>query len=510
MKYIDSLLNRITMYKLTLYYLIFLIGAAVSLSYFGILKYNPLDILINSFLAVIVSFISNYIFAKITKATTNTESVFITALILVLIIPVKYPLGMPFIFGASVLAMAAKYLLTVNKKHLFNPAAVSVVAIALLSPEHAATWWVGTPVMLPFVLIGGLLLIRKIKREDMAFNFLIAYLVVIAFEAFITTGSLQAIISKWQITVLHSALFFFMFVMLTEPLTSPATGKLRNYFALIVAFFYATPTLNILQISFSPEIALVLGNVFSYIVDPNYRLNLPLKFKHQLSADTYEFVFDKGKDFRFIPGQYMEWTLPHEKIDSRGNRRYFSISSSPTENIISMTIKFYNPSSTYKKELLNMQNGKQIIATQVAGDFVLPKNLKTPLVFVAGGVGIAPFKSMIQYIIDKNLLVDIVLLYTNRTVNDILFSDIFAKGRANGVKTIYNLTDLKSLPDRWGGASGYITKESVTRDIPDFKKRIYYVSGPQLMVQNFEKTLRESGVKSSQIKTDFFPGYSEK
>ena len=510
MKFIDSILNKITMYKLTLYYLILLVGAAVVLSFLKILSYNPLDILINSLLAVIVCYIANYIFAKIVGAITNSESVYITALILALIIPVKYPVNIAFMVGASILAMAAKYLLTVEKRHLFNPAAVSVAAISLLSPEHTATWWIGTPVMLPFVLVGGLLLVRKIKREDMVFSFLIAYLLIIAVGTYITTNSIQTIIANWQLTVFHSALFFFMFVMLTEPLTSPVTKKLRGLYAYVVAFLYATPVLNIMSISFTPEMALVLGNVFSYIVNPNYRLALALKNKLQLSPDTYEFAFDRQKNFRFIPGQYLEWTLPHKNVDSRGNRRYFSISSSPTEDKLSMTVKFYNPSSSYKKELLNFQNGKQIIAAQVAGDFILPKNLKQPLVFIAGGVGIAPFRSMIQYIIDKSLLVDIVLLYTNKTVSDILYADVFERARDNGVRVIYNLTDLENLPHRWGGTAGHITESSIKQVIPDYATRKYYLSGPQLMVQNFESTLKAAGVNSSQIKTDFFPGYSEK
>jgi ferredoxin-NADP reductase len=351
---------------------------------------------------------------------------------------------------------------------------------------------------------------RKIKRENMILKFLVAYLLIIAAGAFIAGGSISAIFSKWQLTTFHTALFFFMFVMLTEPLTSPTTEKLRGFYAYIVAFLYATPTLNILGISFTPEIGLVLGNAFSYFINPNYRLVLPLKYKQQLSIDTYEFAFDRQKDFRFIPGQYMEWTLPHKNADSRGNRRYFSISSSPTESLLTMTVKFYNSSSSYKKELLNSQNGKQIIAAQVAGDFIMPKDLKQPLAFIAGGVGIAPFRSMIQYVIDKNLSVDIILLYTNKTVGDILYSDIFEKARNNGVRTIYNLTDLQNLPRDWSSSSGYVTTQMIQERIPGYAKRVYYISGPQLMVQNFEKTLRDSGINSAQIKTDFFPGYSEK
>jgi ferredoxin-NADP reductase len=175
-----------------------------------------------------------------------------------------------------------------------------------------------------------------------------------------------------------------------------------------------------------------------------------------------------------------------------------------------MTVKFYDKASSYKTELLSLQSSKQIVAAQVAGDFTLPKDLKIPMVFIAGGVGIAPFRSMIQYIIDKNLQVNIVLIFTNRTKEDILFADIFARATANGVKTIYNLTDIQNIPSDWSGSTGYITAEKIKQLIPDYQNRFYYLSGPQLMVQNFEGELTKTGIVKKQIKTDFFPGYSEK
>lgn len=503
MKIIDSFLNKITMYKLTLYYLILLVGAAV-------LVLRSVDIIIASLIAVATCIVANYILAKIFKVATNNESAYITALILTLIVPTNLPVNLAFIIAASVVAMLAKYLLVIEKRHIFNPAAVSVVAISLLSPEHAATWWVGTPLMLPFVLVGGLLLIRKIQREQMVMYFLLAYLLVIAAGLFVSGGSLMAILTLWQKSILYSPVFFFAFAMLTEPLTSPANTRQRSYYAIVTALFFATPQLRFLTIGLTPEMALCIGNVFSYLINPNYKLELFLKWKEQLSKDTYVFGFQKQKDFAFIPGQYMEWTLPHRKVDSRGNRRYFSIASSPTENDLMMAVKFYDKSSSFKKELIELTNTKKIIANQVAGDFVLPKNLKIPLVFIAGGVGIAPFRSMIRYIIDKNLSTDIILLYTNRSQDDILFKDIFQKAEQNGVKTIYNLTDTQNIPAGWQGSSGYITAEKIQTLIPDFKNRTYYLSGPQLMVQNFEETLKKAGISKAQIITDFFPGYEEK
>src|SRR5258708_993563 len=107
---IDGLLNRITMYRLTLYYLRALIFFAVVLSFFRLLPYSPVDILLSTFVAVSLSGIANLAFAKIFHAITNIESVTITALILVLIIPVSFPRNLPFIVLASVVAMAVKYL----------------------------------------------------------------------------------------------------------------------------------------------------------------------------------------------------------------------------------------------------------------------------------------------------------------------------------------------------------------------------------------------------------------
>nr|MBI5455510.1 RnfABCDGE type electron transport complex subunit D [Candidatus Levybacteria bacterium] len=509
MKFIDSFLNKITMYKLTLYYLIFLIIVSVVLSILGILSYNPLDILVSTFIAITVCSITNFIFAKIFKASTNIESVFITALILVLIIPVKFPLHATFIGAVSFIAMASKYLLTIEKRHIFNPAAVAVVAVTLFSPEHNATWWVGTLAMMPFVLIGGLLLTRKIQRESMVFSFLLTYLAIISIESVIRTGSLLSIISALKHSVIGSALLFFTFVMLTEPLTSPARKRLQKYYGYAVAFLYLTPQLRFVNFAITPEMALCIGNIFTYIINPNYRFSLSLKWKKQLSSDTLEFAFDKPLDFKFIPGQFMEWTLPHKKTDNRGNRRYFSIVSSPTEQIIKILVKFYSPSSSYKKELFNVLEGKEIIASQVSGDFTLSKDVKIPMVFIAGGVGIAPFISMIQYLIDKNIVMDIILIYSNRTDNEILYKDILERARQNGVKTIYVLTDKEHLPADWQGLSGHLNEDVIKTQIPDFSKRKFYISGPQLMVQSFEKILKKAGVKKKKIKTDFFPGYSE-
>jgi len=296
--------------------------------------------------------------------------------------------------------------------------------------------------------------------------------------------------------------------MLTEPLTAPTTKIPRRIYAVITGIIYTTPLLRIPGLIFTPEMALIAGNIYSYIVNPKYRLDLVLHQKIAVSKDTFVFDFGKISNLKFVPGQYFEWTLPHIQLDSRGNRRYFSISSAPHENLM-MTVKFYSPSSNYKKALLQLENGGKIIASSLSGDFVLPKNKKKPIVFIAGGVGIAPFRSMIEDIVQKKEMVDIILVFANKTIDDILFENTFKKAEEFGVKSYYVLTDKDKAPAGWTGPLGHIDENGLKSIVKDFNKRLFYISGPQLMVQNFEKIVMNMGVKRNHIKVDFFPGYSE-
>lgn len=503
---IDDLLNKITMYRLTLYYLIYLVIVTIILGIFKLSAYSPIDIFIETVVSIVFCYMANYVFAKIFKATTNIESVFITALILVLIVPVKFPTNLLFFMAASVLAMGIKYLPTIDKKHIFNPAAGGLVAISLLSSEHVATWWVGSTYMFPFVFLGGLLIVRKIRRAQMVSVFLLVYILLIGISAFVHNGSISAVMITWQRGLISSAVFFFAFVMLTEPITSPPKKKLQAIYATLVVILYSTPQLRLFGFALTPELALSIGNIFSYIVSPKYRLALKLKEKYLIAQNTMVFNFGKVNNFAFVPGQYMEWTLPHKHSDSRGNRRYFSISSSPKEDL-QIAVRFHDPSSSYKKTLASLESGKEIIATSLTGDFVLPKNLNTSMVFIAGGIGITPFRSIIQHIIDSNIRVSIILLYSNRSVGEIAFADVFQKAIPNGIRTLYTLTDSSNLPKDWNGEIGHFTPEIIKKYISDYINKQFYISGPTGMVQSTEKMILGLGVSKKKITTDYFPGY---
>lgn len=505
MKYIDYIIDRITMYRLVLYYLIGLLIIGGVLSFFHILMFPVINLAISVGILLGVSWVSHKIFAWVFNAPTNSESTIITALILSLIItPISHIAGVMFLGWASLWGVASKYIFAIGRKHLFNPVAIAVVLTAFGLGE-SASWWVGNAWMMPFVVVGGLLIVRKIHREDLVFSFFFMALVTISIFTIINGGDL---FNVYQKVALHSSLFFLAFVMLTEPLTTPPTKKLQILYGGLVGILFA-PQINIFGIYSTPELALVVGNVFSYLVSPKQKLFLQLKEKIQISEDILDFIFTPHKKMQFVPGQYMEWTLPHKHTDSRGNRRYFTIASSPTEDHIRLGAKFYEKGSSYKKELARLSKNTPLVAAQLAGDFTLPNDSKQKLVFIAGGIGITPFRSMIKYLIDTNEKRDIVLFFANKNAKEIVYKDVFDEAEQKlGIKTIYTLTDKSSVPTNWEGRVGRIDAAMIQQEIPDYLARIFYLSGPQTMVTAFEKTLLAMGVKKKQIKKDYFPGFA--
>ncbi len=500
---IDNFLNKITMYRLVLYYLIGLIVVAGILGFFGILPYSPVALLFSTFVLILVSWIINSLFAGILKVQTNSESVYITALILVLIITPPqagaFMAALPFLFWAAVWSQASKYIFNIGNKHLFNPAALAVV-ITSFAINQSATWWIGTPAMFLFVLVGGLLMIRKVRRFDAVIAFTAAAIAVI-FALSASSGNPFATVYK---SIIYSPLVFLAAVMLTEPLTMPPTRDGRIAYGILVGWLFA-PQTHFGSFYPTPELALIFGNIFTYIISPKGRHVLKLKETIEAGEDIYDFVFESDRKFNFTPGQYMEWTLGHDPADNRGNRRYFTIASSPTEKETILGVKFYDKSSSYKKALMAMKPGDEIVAGQLAGDFTMPKDPKEKLVFIAGGIGVTPFRSMLKYLTDKNEQRSITLMYSNRTAEEIVYQDVLHDAwKKLGLKIICTLTGTP--PQGWQGYTGYITPALVAKEVPDYKERTFYISGSHTMVTGFKKTLAQMGVPRTKIKTDFFPG----
>ncbi|MEP7288669.1 MAG: RnfABCDGE type electron transport complex subunit D [Chloroflexota bacterium] len=504
-KFIDNRLNAITMYRLILYYLIILLGIAAIFSALGLLPFSSQTLIVSTLFITAICWIANGVLAHTFRVPANVESVYISALILALIItPAETTHDLWFLVWAAVLAMASKYILAINRKHVFNPVALAV-AITALTINQSATWWVGNAPMLAFVLIGGLLIVRKTRRFQMVFSFLIVAMVT-TLTLTILNGS--NLILTIQETAVSSPLIFFAAVILTEPLTTPPTRTTQIIYGGFVGLLFS-PQFHIGAFYTTPELAILMGNVFSYLVSPKAKLILRLKDRIQTAPDTFDFIFTPNRKLSFAPGQYMEWTLGHDHPDSRGNRRYFTLASSPTERDLILGVKFYRNSSSYKQSMLEMDRDSEIVAAQLTGDFVLPRDPKQRLVFIAGGIGITPFRSMIKYLLDTKQKRSITLFYANRTANEIVYKDVFDRAQHElGIRTIYTLTDTNNIPAGWRGKTGYISAKMIKDEVPYYRNCVYYLSGPNSMVTSFEEALLKLGVAKDHIKTDFFPGFA--
>lgn len=501
---IDRYLDGFTMYKVVLYGLLVVAVLAICFGFVGLLPFKGYQLTLSLVLLFSACFGANFILSKLLRIPSNSESSYITGVILFFImVPLENFSQLPTYLLAAVIAMGSKYLLSWHRKHIFNPAALSVFVLGLLG-SPLVTWWVGSLMMLPAVAFLGFLLLRKLRRFQMFFAFFFTATVAITavglYQGYAPLDILSQLFISWPIV-------FFGTVMFTEPLTTPPTKKLRLWYGVIVGLLFGMQ-FHVGPIFSTPELALLIGNMYSYIVSSKEKLLLQLTERKQIAKDMYAFLFIPKGAFQFVPGQYMEWTLPHKDVDIRGNRRYFTIASSPTEETLTLGVKLVPNGSSFKKRLLTMDPKSYLLAGQLAGDFTLPKDTQKKLVFLAGGIGVTPFRSMIKYLVDMDQKRDIVQFFSNKTADEIVYKDIFDQAEKKlGIKTVYTLTGKEQFPKDWKGEKGRVDSAMIQKYVPDYKDRMYYISGPHTMVSGYQDLLHSMEIPSSHIIVDYFPGF---
>jgi len=225
-------------------------------------------------------------------------------------------------------------------------------------------------------------------------------------------------------------------------------------------------------------------------------LKVELLEKYHETEDVVSFIFKPLENLEWKPGQFIYYKIPHEDPDNRGIMRHFTIASAPHEKHIRLTTRFFpEGGSSFKKALNQLEIGSQIDAFELDGSFTLD-DCKGKYVFIAGGIGITPFRSILSDLENKDKVCDIVLFYGSRDEN-IIFKSRFEEiaQRYPSLKIHYVIS-----PDR-------IDLETLKEKVPDLLDRICYISGPMIMIKTLEESLLEIGVSSRMIKTDYFSGY---
>ncbi len=232
-------------------------------------------------------------------------------------------------------------------------------------------------------------------------------------------------------------------------------------------------------------------------------MRVALDHIEDIAENIKTFWFKPEKPFRHTAGQFIELRIPHDNKDKRGDKRWFTLSSSPTEDLVSITTKLTpKDGSTFKQALLALQPGNELTMSEPMGDFVLPKDPSIELVFVAGGIGVTPMRSMIKFLHDSGEKRTITLIYALRVESEMAFKDLFKAADITFIPVIGEPSPA------WKGETGRIDASRIVSLASGHENKYIYLSGPEPMTESLYKELKQLGVNKKQLVTDYFPGYA--
>src|SRR5688572_9159234 len=232
-----------------------------------------------------------------------------------------------------------------------------------------------------------------------------------------------------------------------------------------------------------------------------------LKEKQEIAKGTLLATFDLlGHDVEFKPGQYFFVTLPdvgHQ--DERGLRRHITVVTSPNERgVLGFATRMRD--SAFKRSLRELPAGADVAVEPPKGDFVLPEETSRPLVFVAGGIGITVFRSMLRYIREEGLGHRITLIYSNRDPESTAFLEELRELEQENPN--FRLILTMTQDPGWDGESRKIDAQFF-RDYlgDDLNEYTFLVAGPPGMVKGMQEALAEAGVKEENVIAERYSGY---
>lgn len=233
-----------------------------------------------------------------------------------------------------------------------------------------------------------------------------------------------------------------------------------------------------------------------------------LKRREEVAKGTEAFYFEKPDGFQFKAGQFLRFTLidPPE-TDAEGNGRTFSVASAPYEEDLMIATRMRN--TAFKRVIKTMPLGSEIEIKGAYGRMTLHDDPARPAVFLTGGIGITPFRSIALEAARTSLAHSILLFYSNRRPEDAAFLDELRELETinPNYRLIATMTGAAGEGPPWTGETGYINAEMLMRFIGDLKSPVYYAAGPEGLVTALGKTLAEAGVSEADIRVEEFSGY---
>lgn len=235
-------------------------------------------------------------------------------------------------------------------------------------------------------------------------------------------------------------------------------------------------------------------------------MDTKLKDKKEVAVGTMEFIFEKPAGFEYKSGQSIDLTLVNPpETDAEGNTRAYSLVSAPHEDFLAVATRLRD--TAFKRVLRNLEPGAELTFEGPFGDMTLHNDVSKAAVFLAGGIGITPFYSMVKDAAQRQTPHKIFLFTSNHKPADAPFLTELQELQAKNpnYKLIATMTDLDGTP--WEGEQGYITKEMITKYLPDMTNAIYYIAGPSAMVKAMHEMVNAAGVNDDYVRIEEFTGY---
>jgi ferredoxin-NADP reductase len=233
-----------------------------------------------------------------------------------------------------------------------------------------------------------------------------------------------------------------------------------------------------------------------------------LRRKEEIADGTMAFHFEKPGEFAFKAGQFGDFTLINPvETDAEGNTRGFSLASAPYEDDLMFATRMRD--TAFKRVLKTMEIETEVSLDAPYGSFTIHNNSRIPAVFLTGGIGVTPVRSIVLQAAHDNLPHKIFLFDSNRRPEDAAFLGQLMEAQEKNPNYTFvgTMTNMNESSQEWVGETGYITKPMLVKYIGDLTLPIYYIAGPAAMVTAMRKTLNEAGVDDDKIRTEEFPGY---
>ncbi|HUP32872.1 MAG TPA: FAD-dependent oxidoreductase [Gaiellaceae bacterium] len=205
------------------------------------------------------------------------------------------------------------------------------------------------------------------------------------------------------------------------------------------------------------------------------------------------------------PGAYFWIELPDRgHSDEKGLRRHISLVTSPTERgVVGLATRLRD--SAFKRTLAELEVGDEVQVEEPKGSFLLPEDTGAEYVFVAGGIGITPFRSMLRYVADEGLPYRITLVYSNRDRESAAFLDELEEleRRIGGLRVVLTMTDEPG----WEGETRRLDANVLSDVVGGRDGRTFLVAGPPPMAEGVADSLLAAGVAEDRVLADKFSGY---